>query len=351
MASNNVPISCLVGVFLDDSQPSSTAAPVPFAYQPSTAIIKPGLKQVFFIGDGFTGTGTGTPQRFVVPSGATRLFLGTQDGCAWNDNGGSFDVSVAVHSTAMTVPGTANPWLAAMPNGSPAVGDPSCPADSAPAQSPVLFTEVVPDTVLTFDVTGSTDHGGPPFGLTPDGGPLQAHIAENGLASNNVPISALVGVFLDDSQPSLTAAPIPFPYQPSAPVFKPAVKQVFYVGDGLTGTSTGTRQQFVVPTGATRLFLGTQDGCEWNGNGGSFAVAVSLYADLSPVAMIRLSQVEICWESLTNRTYQVQYRSDLTTNQWTDLGSPVLGNGTVNCIYDAILVDQPRRFYQIVSIP
>jgi hypothetical protein len=69
------------------------------------------------------------------------------------------------------------------------------------------------------------------------------------------------------------------------------------------------------------------------------------------VLSIRLSQVELCWPSTSNTLYQVQYRSDLTTNIWTDLGAPVQGSGSTNCIYDAILLGEPRRFYRFVTIP
>ena len=41
-----------------------------------------------------TGTGTGTTQTFIVPAGATRLFLGTSDGFGWFNNSGSFAVTV-----------------------------------------------------------------------------------------------------------------------------------------------------------------------------------------------------------------------------------------------------------------
>jgi hypothetical protein len=70
-----------------------------------------------------------------------------------------------------------------------------------------------------------------------------------------------------------------------------------------------------------------------------------------PVMSIRVSQVEVCWTSMTNRFYQVQYRSELTTNIWTDLGSPVAGSGSSNCILDAVVPGQPRRFYQVVLLP
>ena len=344
IASNNVPISALLGVFLDSSPPDGTPAPSQFPYAPVASILKPGLKQVFFIGDGLTGTGAGARQQVVAPAGATRLFLGTQDGCSWSDNGGSFTVSITVYSPSFTVPGTANPWLAGMPNGSTA-----CGGDSAPAQSAVLTQPVLPGTVLTFDVSGSTDHAGSPDGLSPDGGPPQPHAAENGIASNNIPISALVGVFLDASAPNTTQPPAAFPYVPDALVSRPGLKQPFFIGDGRGGAAI--TQQFIVPTGASRLFLGTQDGCRWLDNGGSFEVSVNPSQYLDVVASIRFSQVEICWESLPDSIYQIQYSSNALSTSWMDLGAPVSGNGALMCITDQIPVGQDQRLYRVLNVP
>jgi hypothetical protein len=91
---------------------------------------------------------------------------------------------------------------------------------------------------------------------------------------------------------------------------------------------------------------------DWNIGGGpsgaGFHAAVS-FAPLppSPALDIRLSQVELCWETTTNFLYQLEYREGLTTNGWHPLGSPVLGTGTRFCTNDAILLGQPRRFYQL----
>ncbi len=43
--------------------------------------LSPLLQQVFFIGDGLTGDGTGSVQVFDVPSGAKSLYLGIPDAC------------------------------------------------------------------------------------------------------------------------------------------------------------------------------------------------------------------------------------------------------------------------------
>ncbi len=58
------------------------------------------LNQVFFVGDGLTGDGTGIRQQFVVPSGAKVLYLGIADSQdylvsagSYADNYGQFIVS------------------------------------------------------------------------------------------------------------------------------------------------------------------------------------------------------------------------------------------------------------------
>ena len=64
---------------------------------------------------------------------------------------------------------------------------------------------------------------------------------------------------------------------------------------------------------------------------------------------IRTSQVEVCWNSKTNLTYQVQYRSELTTNLWTSLVDCVQGSSATSCVTDPILPGQPPRLYRVVQ--
>ena len=69
--------------------------------------MSPLLKQIFFIGDGLTGNGTGDIQQFIAPTGATRLFLNATDGFGWANNGGSHDVAVTFPDAApVPEPGT-----------------------------------------------------------------------------------------------------------------------------------------------------------------------------------------------------------------------------------------------------
>lgn len=93
------PINALVGVFLDDTAPNLTPTPGALDFSAGGLgtgflSLSPGLKQVFFIGDGRTDSFV--VQAFHVPAGATRLYLGTMDGFGWYNNLGSYDVTVAV---------------------------------------------------------------------------------------------------------------------------------------------------------------------------------------------------------------------------------------------------------------
>jgi hypothetical protein len=74
-------------------------------------------------------------------------------------------------------------------------------------------------------------------------------------------------------------------------------------------------------------------------------------ATSGPAVAIRVSEIEVCWSSASNLTYQVQYRSEMTTNLWTDLGAPVHGNGTTNCLPDKVSPGQPQKFYRVVLQP
>lgn len=85
------------------------------------------------------------------------------------------------------------------------------------------------------------------------------------------------------------------------------------------------------------------------GNGNFVLTELKLEADLLPLAAsIRLSEAEICWVSQTNKTYQVEYRSNLTTNQWTPLFTNIMGTDETICVYDKIVAGAPQKFYRVV---
>jgi Flp pilus assembly protein TadG len=107
MSDLKCPINALVGVFLSDEQPDKSPAPEPLDYTSASSRSKttyyPKLKQPFFIGDGLTGRGTGTVQKFQIPQGATRLFLGTMDGYEWSNNVGAMSVKIPGAKSGVTL--------------------------------------------------------------------------------------------------------------------------------------------------------------------------------------------------------------------------------------------------------
>jgi hypothetical protein len=194
------------------------------------------------------------------------------------------------------VSGKASPYLAGMPSGSTC-----CQNDTAPDESPVqvLGIPLTPGTVLTFSVSGAVSNEGVAPTDPPDGGvfftsPFTGQPGTddgNGIARMNAPVNALVGVFLDDGMPNGSPTPpgLDFSDNGLGMAFGqlcPGLKQPFFIGDGLTGRGTGARQQFVVPPGATRLFLGTVDGFDWNTNSGAFSVQVTSTTPMSIVTSV-----------------------------------------------------------------
>lgn len=201
-----------------------------------------------------------------------------------------------------TFPATGNPFLAGMPNGSTASSpNPSGNLDyagttSTPKQSPMLTgMSVSGGQVITFNaITGNAANGPGIIDSGPDGdvstvghnnrttsssnSQSSTFYNENGIADAKMPINCTCGVFLDNSVPTSSPAPttnLDFSTAASRDftTLSPQLKQIFFIGDGLT--STGKQQQFVVPAGATRLYLATWDFYEWANNSGSRTVVIN----------------------------------------------------------------------------
>jgi hypothetical protein len=107
-------VGFLAGVFLTDDEPTVAPTPLDFSSSgmgtefPSLESLEIG--QTFYIGDGWTGVGTGVGslQTFIVPAGATRLFLGFLDAQGFNsvpgyygDNAGALSVCISMCENAV----------------------------------------------------------------------------------------------------------------------------------------------------------------------------------------------------------------------------------------------------------
>ena len=81
----NTPLNALIGVFLTDATPVAFSAPSSLTFGVSD-MTSPLLQQTFVIGSSL--------QNITIPSGATRLFFGLNNGYEWTNNVGALDVSV-----------------------------------------------------------------------------------------------------------------------------------------------------------------------------------------------------------------------------------------------------------------
>lgn len=276
------PGGALAGVFLDDAIPLG-GAPASLDFS-ATGLgtdfehLAPGLGQAFFIGDGLTGTADGVRQRFTVPDGATRLFLGSVDADStdgpaippgfYTDNAGRYLVTRVAPATevlgtdAISLAGRTDIVIP------PLDGDPGAfplqrfPDPTGNLETFPLSHEVTPGERVSFYAHGDAvfSPGGAPPG--PEGDALKAVLPVGGISGYTGPGGSLVGVFLDDEIPiGDPPASLDFsPYGSGTEVrrIQPALRQIFYIGNG--ATSGGARRSFDAPEGATRLLLGTMDG-------------------------------------------------------------------------------------------
>ena len=87
----------LVGVFVGAKLPAKAPAILDFSDEAKGtkfAKLEPALGQVFFIGDGKPGEPAGDTHDFVIPKGATRLYLGYADGANFQGSPSSYDDNV-----------------------------------------------------------------------------------------------------------------------------------------------------------------------------------------------------------------------------------------------------------------
>lgn len=153
--------------------------------------------------------------------------------------------------TLYNVPGTSDPYLAGMAAGSTADG-----GDTAPAQAPFLvpgLTLTAGSSLMFTTLAGLVANGGGPTatGTTgPEGSTVTSHFGpQNGISNIVAPYNALLGVFLGADQPDGTAAPATLDFTSSGnvaggfdyPALAPALKQVFFIGDGRTARALSSR--------------------------------------------------------------------------------------------------------------
>jgi Flp pilus assembly protein TadG len=169
-----------------------------------------------------------------------------------------------------TIAANACPWLAGMPNGTHVTAYDENTIDAvAPTNSPSVMAgmPVTAGASLFFRQTNGQTSYANAASYDPDGntGRTVEQRLANGINSTKAPLNALVGIFLDNRAPNTypPAAELDFSTGNSRDfdTLSPGLKQVFFIGDGMN--SHRELQEFIVPAGATRLYLAIMDEKGW----------------------------------------------------------------------------------------
>jgi Flp pilus assembly protein TadG len=223
------------------------------------------------------------------------------------------NATVMVNARTGTTPVSSkgNPWLSGMPNGSVSKSFRTNASEwdyagtgandaSSPAMLSMSALSISPGATILFDgVTGAADFGGGTAVGDADGdGTRVVTLGSptfnnytyftspmNGMSNIKAPINSMMAVFLSDDVPTSGSTPSPLDFSTASSrdftSLSPQLKQVFFVGDGRR--SNGEAQQFVVPAGATRLFIGNMDGWQWNNNSGGYNATINSTTSVSTV--------------------------------------------------------------------
>ncbi|MDQ8183008.1 hypothetical protein [Pelagicoccus sp. SDUM812005] len=192
--------------------------------------------------------------------------------------------------TDLTIPDPSDPWTGPADHLVRHSGvTPEEAKESIPPYVPVSGGDVIKVADPASGGINFFNGFGPPyFGPSGNGAAGSDLSPLGGLSGYKGPQGPLAGVFLDDSVPA-SGPPATLDFSPSGMgidflSLSPLLKQVFYIGDGIT--SGGEFQTFIAPTGATRLFLAIPDGFGFGGppgayddNDGAYRVNVGINED------------------------------------------------------------------------
>lgn len=77
------------------------------------------------------------------------------------------------------------------------------------------------------------------------------------------------------------------------------------------------------------------------------APVLRLTFEPAPAITIRTSQIEVCWTSVPDATYRVEWRTDVSPADWTPLVECVRSAGDTTCIQDSVAPGAAPRFYRV----
>jgi uncharacterized repeat protein (TIGR03803 family) len=130
-------------------------------------------------------------------------------------------------------------------------------------------------------------------------------------------------------------------------VFKISTNGVLTSLYSFTGTNDGTNPDAGLVQGSDGNFYGTTESGGTNNLGTVFQFTVEpMFQSLTLTNGARI----LTWSVEAGGTYQLQYRRDWTSINWSNLGSPVIATGATLSFTDYSLID-PWRVYRVKLLP
>jgi uncharacterized repeat protein (TIGR03803 family) len=101
--------------------------------------------------------------------------------------------------------------------------------------------------------------------------------------------------------------------------------------------------------GSDGSFYGTTIGDGPNAGGAGTVFRLTIVPEFQAVTLTN-GTLSLTWSTEAGGTYQLQYSSDLSSTNWTNLGSAVAATGATLSALDS-LTNGPRRFYRLALFP
>ena len=192
---------------------------------------------------------------------------------------------------------------------------------------------------------GGTSGNGTVFQLTPSGALTTLYSFTSG-NDGGTPQAALVegsdGNFYGTTSYGGT------PYQGT--VFQVTPSGALTTLYSFTGGNDGGNPQAALVQGSDGSFYGTTYSGGLGGYGTVFRLTIVRAAPVVQAATLSGGTLSLTWSTEAGGTYQLQSNFDLSSTNWTSLGSPVTATGTTLGAID-LPTSVPRRFYRVALLP
>ena len=114
--------------------------------------------------------------------------------------------------------------------------------------------------------------------------------------------------------------------------------------------ANGYQPAGVMVQGPDNNFYGTTSSGGANGLGTIFRLSIPMPAVIKAMTLTN-GAATLTWSAVAGQTYQLQFSTDLTQNNWTNLGKLVFPTHGVMTTTDSDAAGSPQRFYRVVLYP